>query len=136
MGSLTEIFIITKVFSKKMRQEGYEFWNYIATYEELLDIGETKVGVLFDLYCSKKGQLWWARYDPEEYRKPPRPLKGVKANSVTLFDISWMLSHIAKNELKRPVPNSLDMLLVNAGTVSKIQDDVQTYNILRTVDIK
>ncbi|MFH0868441.1 MAG: hypothetical protein V1831_03950 [Candidatus Woesearchaeota archaeon] len=120
-----------------MSKDGYDFWGHINTYEEVIKVGRTYIGVIFDLYVSKEGQLGWSRYDPEKYHEPPRPLKGIKANSDSLsFGISWMLSFIAKNELKKPVPDSLDMLLENVGVIAKISDDIQAYNILESTGIR
>ncbi|MCH8329128.1 MAG: hypothetical protein IIB81_01905 [Nanoarchaeota archaeon] len=47
-----------------------------------------------------------------------------------------MLSHIAKEELKKPVPNSLDMLLDNVGQITKILDEIKVYNLLESVGTK
>lgn len=121
-----------------MSKKGYDFWKYINTYEELLKVGKTHIGVLFELYQSKEGQLGSSQYKPEEYHEPNiRSLDGVKANSVTPLDISEVLFQTAKFQLKgHEVTNSLDVLLKNKTVVNKILGDIQSYNILESVGTK
>ena len=119
-----------------MGQGGYEVWKNIGTYEEILNTGGTYIGVLFSLYCSEKGQLGWFRSGQEHDKAVIGCLEDISIGSVKKSDISDILAQNAGIELKRRVPDSLDMLLDNVGVVSKILDDIRTYNMLKTVGIR
>jgi hypothetical protein len=116
---------------------GSDFWEYIKTYEELIKVGRTHIGLLFDLYQSREGQLGWSRVRLEYHDPCINPLEEVYADSVKRADVSQMLFKIVDNELKRPVgSNSLDILLNNEPVVLKILNDIQAYNILKSSGVK
>ena len=115
-----------------MNREGNDLWKYINTYEELIKVGRTHIGLLFDLYQSREGQLGWSRVRLEYHDPSIRPLEDAYADSVKRADVSQMLFKMVDNELKRlrrPVgSNSLDILLDNEPVVLKILNDIQAYN--------
>ncbi len=120
-----------------MSQEEYDAWDRIKTYEELLNTGETYIGVVFDLYCSKEGQLGWARRRLDLHQPSIHSLGDGSMSSATRVDISEILAQNARIEFKgRIVPTSLDILLNNEDTVLNILREVQAYNLLKTVEIK
>lgn len=120
-----------------MNQKIPGFWKYIDTYQELIKIGKTHMGLDFELYQSREEQLGWSRLEPENYQPDINPLKGVYANSVKNIDISQMVLEMINYELKRDVGfNSLDILLKNEDSILKILNDIQAYNILENSGVK